>query len=304
MASTTVHNLNIHMYTLDEIFSLFDLQVGKPVTVDDLKRAKKKVLMLHPDKSRLPADYFLFYKKGLDVIVQFYENQVKQDRAVPTEQIDYVPMQTNESNRSTTKKVASVIGEMKVEQFQKQFNDLFEKNMLERPDPSRNEWFKQETALYNFDSEVVTAKNMGAYMEKVKETQGKSAIVQHRGVETLGPRFGTGLYDQDDNYVTCDPFSKLKFDDLRKVHKDQTVFAVSERDFQPKPQRSADQVVRERGQQTVAPLEKREAEQMLKEQDAAFREQMMRKEYAASVKTAAYTEKNKTVLSSFLRLCN
>ena len=32
------------------------------------------------------------------------------------------------------------------------------------------------------------------------------------------------LYEEDDNsYVTSDPFGKLKFDDLRKVHRDQSV---------------------------------------------------------------------------------
>jgi hypothetical protein len=293
------------MYTLDEIFGLFDM-TGSHISIEDLKRAKKKVLMLHPDKSRLPADYFLFYKKALDVVVQFYENQTKQDRAVPTEKMEYSPIQTNESNRATTKKVSSVINEMKVEEFQRQFNDLFEKNMVEKVDTTRNEWFASSDPLYQFDGESVNAKNMGVYMERVKETQSKTAVVQHRGVETLGPRIGTGLYDEDDaaQYVTCDPFSKLKFDDLRKVHKDQTVFAVSERDFQKVPQYSStDHLVRERGKQAaVAPVAKEEAERILRQQEAVFREQMMRKEHAANVKTAAYSEKNKSVLSSFLRL--
>jgi len=290
------------MYSLDEIFSLFDIHVDKTVSLDDLKRAKKKVLMLHPDKSRLPSDYFLFYKKALDIVVRFYENQTKQDRAVPTEKIEYVVTQTNDRS------VASVIGNMKVEEFQQRFNDLFEKNMVEKIDSTRNEWFQQENSLYNFQGEAVTAKNMGAYIEKVKETQGKDAMIQHKGVETLGPHFGTGLYDDDDEnhgYVTCDPFSKLKFDDLRKVHKDQTVFSVSERDLQNIPQYSStDHLMKERGRQMVSPLDKTEAERLLREQEQSFRQQMLRKEHAASVKTATYTEKNKTVLSNFLRLCN
>ena len=56
------HNLDIHMYSLKDILDLFDLDYD--INIDDLKRAKKKVLMTHPDKSRLDAKYFLFYKKA------------------------------------------------------------------------------------------------------------------------------------------------------------------------------------------------------------------------------------------------
>jgi hypothetical protein len=76
------------MYSLDEVLGLFDLKYN--ITVDDLKRAKKKVLMLHPDKSKLSSEYFLFYKKAFDIIVQFYENQNKQNKAV--ENVEYKPL--------------------------------------------------------------------------------------------------------------------------------------------------------------------------------------------------------------------
>ena len=42
------------MYSLDEVLGLFDLKYN--ITIDDLKRAKKKVLMLHPDKSKLSSE--------------------------------------------------------------------------------------------------------------------------------------------------------------------------------------------------------------------------------------------------------
>ena len=54
------HNLNIYMYSFEDILELFDLTYT--ITPEDLKRAKKTVLMIHPDKSKLSSDYFLFYK--------------------------------------------------------------------------------------------------------------------------------------------------------------------------------------------------------------------------------------------------
>ena len=47
------HNLNIHMYSLREVLDLFHLSTT--ITEEDLKRAKKQVLMTHPDKSKLSA---------------------------------------------------------------------------------------------------------------------------------------------------------------------------------------------------------------------------------------------------------
>ena len=71
----STHNLNIHQYSFKELLELFDL--SNTISVEDLKRAKKKVLMTHPDKSRLPSEYFLFYKKAFEIIYSFYENKVK-----------------------------------------------------------------------------------------------------------------------------------------------------------------------------------------------------------------------------------
>ena len=70
------HNLDINSYNLEELLGLFDLQYE--LNMEDMKRAKKKVLMLHPDKSRMDAKYFLFYKKAYEMIYQFFTHQQKQ----------------------------------------------------------------------------------------------------------------------------------------------------------------------------------------------------------------------------------
>ena len=70
------HNLDITMYSFKEVLALFDL--NDDFNTNDLKRAKHKVLMTHPDKSKLPAEYFLFYKKAFEIVYHFYEENVKQ----------------------------------------------------------------------------------------------------------------------------------------------------------------------------------------------------------------------------------
>lgn len=51
--SPSNHNLNIQMYSFKDILNLFDIE-SQRISIDDLKRSKMKVLMTHPDKSRLP----------------------------------------------------------------------------------------------------------------------------------------------------------------------------------------------------------------------------------------------------------
>jgi hypothetical protein len=117
---------------------------------------------------------------------------------------------------------------------------------------------------------------------------------------------GTNLYDDvdGDSYVTCDPFSKLKYDDLRKVHKDQTVLSVSEKDYeQVRKYSSVDHLMQERGT-SLTPLEKADAQRLMDTRQKEHERIIMRKQHEANLKTMEYAEKNKSVLGSFLRLGN
>jgi hypothetical protein len=292
------HNLTLESYSYDELLSLFELP--KNMSLNQLKNAKKRVLMLHPDKSKLPAEYFLFYKKAFEFIVQIYENNNKQNQQITEDTTNYRPLD-NGLNKAT---IQTVAGEMKAADFQNKFNELFENNMAKKTDVHKNEWFSKDEAVYKVDAQV-SAKNMGQVFETMK--QQNAELVRYRGIQELRAGGGTRLYededDDDEPYVTSDPFSKLKFDDLRKVHKDQTIFAVSERDYANVSQYSSvDHFVRERGKASTAPLEKEEAERILNARNDQFRERMIRKEHAANMETMRYEEKNKAVMSAFLQL--
>lgn len=296
------HNLTLESYSYEELLGLFELP--KNMSLNQLKNAKKRVLMLHPDKSRLPADYFLFYKKAFEFIVQIYENNNKQNQQITENTTKYSPLD-NGLNEATVKKVSTVAGEMNPKDFQNKFNELFENNMAKKPETSKNEWFSKDEAVYKTDAQV-SAKNMGQVFETMK--QQNAELVRYRGIQEIRSSGGTRLYDDDDEedgdpYVTSDPFSKLKFDDLRKVHKDQTIFAVSERDYANVPKYSSvDHFVRERGKMPSTPIEKEESERILNTRNEEFRHRMMRKEHASNIQTMQYEEKNKAVMSAFLQL--
>ena len=311
------HNLNIQMYSFKELLNLFDIESSHKITAEDMKRAKMKVLMTHPDKSRLPSEYFLFYKKAFDVVLEFYTTQSKESREITEENTKYSVLPNTEYDKNTHRKINSTIKEMKSDVFNQKFNQLFDQNMSvsKDRDESRNGWFKEETAQYAPDA---ANKNVNSGIDRVKQlqTDRNQGMTIHRGVQNLNSGAGVGignLYDDDDDesdgtnsqYITSDPFSKLKYDDLRKVHKDETVFSVSERDLDKMPKyASVDQFTKERNQMALAPLEKQEAQRILAEQERQHAERVSRKEYEAKLQSMKYAEKNKSVLASFLHLGN
>jgi hypothetical protein len=298
------HNLDINNYSLPELFELFELTYH--INIEDLKRAKKKVLMIHPDKSKLPSEYFLFYKRAFEMIVQFYEEQYKQNQSIPTTPIQYNTMNT--SDTISKKQLSQVIEKMDEHSFQQKFNELFEKNMVKKNDNQKNEWFKNNEPVFHTDTNV-SVDNMGQIFENIK--QKNTGLIKYKGVETLTyGNSGCNLYDDDetntnDTYVSCDPFSKLKYEDLRKVHKDQTVFSVSENDFQKvKQYNSVDHLVRERGIQNCNPLDTKESEYILETQQREHEQLIMKKQYQSKLQSMEYEQKNKQVLANFMRIDN
>lgn len=305
------HNLDIHHYSFSDILGLFDLNYT--ISVDDLKRAKKKVLMAHPDKSKLPAEYFLFYKKAFDIVYDYYCNNNKQNVEVNAQNTKYNGLEENILNKSAAKKVTQIINDMDKAQFNNKFNELFENNMVNSKPNNKNEWFTQHTEVDENIHKGVNPGNIGQVFETMK--QQNNSIVKHREFNNIcNNSIGTSFYDDDDNanninaqsnYVTSDPFSKLKYDDLRKVHKDETIFAVSESDYKNvRKYASVDEINRSRTSDTLTPLEKQHAEKILYDQDRIFKEKMMEKKMQSNIQTNKYAEKNKNVLATFLRIQN
>ncbi len=295
------HNLDINSYNLEELLGLFDLQYE--LNMEDMKRAKKKVLMLHPDKSRMDAKYFLFYKKAYEMIYQFFTHQQKQNQNVTKEATVYRP---NEDihHETTSKKINEQIEKMENKNFQNKFNQLFEENMYQKPDETRNAWFRDEKSSYDLPQNG--SNNIDRTFQQIKEKN--NGLVRYRGVQNnMQTNNGTSFYDEDDDesYVSSDPFGKLKYDDLRKVHKDETVFSVSENDIHKiKTYRSVDEFNRARGQQDTNPIEQEKAQQMLNLKEQQKRELQMQREYQAKLQSQQYAEKNKSILASFLQIKN
>lgn len=304
--NNTNHNLDINNYSSEEIFNLFDLDPHN-LTHENLKEAKKKVLMMHPDKSNLDSDYFLFYINAFKIILQYFREINKQNQEITPENTEY----KNIEKPVIKVNIKDKINKIEKNEFNKWFNNQFEKNMTQKKNTSNYDWFKDHKSVFNVDS-IDQPGQINDQLQKIK--QSSKDMIKYTGVENMTYNNGTYIYDDDDDdetikntYVSSDIFGKLKFDDLRKVHKDQTVFAVSENDIHKvKKYSSMDHLIRERGMNSkeYIPIEKSKCEELFKLEEKQRTEYFMKKQHKSYLKTNDFQNKNQTILSTFLNLTN
>ena len=301
-----IHNLDIRQYSLDEIYALFGCR-RETMSIETLKKAKHRVLMTHPDKSGMPADYFIFYKKALEVLATDYAemNRVEQSgqRMNELKHNGYTYTHGGGEEEMRMRTVASKAAEG--EQFSRDFNRIFEEQMQQKVDESRNDWFRDDNAIYN--TSHVNKSNMAQSMEEIKRQQ--RAVARYTGgVQEIKHHIGTKLYDDDGSeevYISGDPFAKLKFEDLRRVHKDETVFQVSDSDYQNMTSyKNVEEYGRVRSSQQFEQISKTQAEQILqqKERERAARiQQYQRQAYEQGLENE---RKQQAVKALFLRISN
>lgn len=296
------YNLDIQTYSLKDLLNLFNLNEKDVITIEDIKRAKLIVLKMHPDKSKLSSDYFLFYKKSFDLVVEFYKEQSKINQEIQTEEYMYNPK--HEKNEINEVQIKKAISKLDVGKFQETFNQLFDSNMKTNHEtPEKNRWKQDNT--YEIPTNM-TKTSMNENFNKMKQQQSNQHLILYKGVQELHSIGGNPFYDDDEedasNYITSDPFSKLKFDDLRKVHLDQTIFSVSENDFDKVKKYKSYNDLQQSRSHNLTPINKPEAQRMLDLQEKQMRENMMKKEYHSKLQTMQYDEKRKSILSKFLLL--
>ena len=309
-----VHNLDIRQYSLDEIYALFGVR-QETLSIEDLKKAKQRVLMTHPDKSGMPSDYFIFYKKALEVLATDYAEQhrVEQSNSRMTDlqqnnyEYSHGGGEEDERMRSVATKASTG------ERFQRDFNRIFEEQMQQKIDDSRNDWFRDDRAAYDTSRmKSGNAQGMAQNMEEIKRQQ--RAVARYTGgVREMTHHIGTRLYDEqcngeeesEDQYISGDPFAKLKFEDLRRVHKDETVFQVSESDYNTqKTYKNVEEYGRERSSQHFDQISKEQAERILQQREHERAQRIQQYQRQADEQGLANEKKQEVVKAMFLRLAN
>ena len=251
------HDLDISNYDLADILNLFNCNYS--FTLEDLKKAKIKYLMTHPDKSNLSINYFLFYKKAYKTLEEVY--RFRQKKFQCAHNVAYNP----ELGDNNIQLLKSIHG-MKVKDFNDWFNNAFNKVKIhdENTDTGYGNWLKSNECVN--EDEPVNLSQFGKAFEKKK--QECKALVVKKDIQNMKNNTGSMLIrDKCDNYAS-DIFSKLGFEDVKKAHTE-TVVPVTQQDFLDRPQfDSIDSYRKHRARQDTGPQSLNQAKEFLAKRDA------------------------------------
>lgn len=318
------HNLNIDTYSIEDVYSLFDMQIDRS-TPNELKQAKRKMQNTHPDKSKLDSAYYLFYQSAYAVLESHFNScnavHFSEERMATGKHSNFAYDPAAEG--SINNKYDNVTihwNPEELDQKNRHFNELFETN-FEKKIERDNSWFHHNgEGGKREDLPTIGTKDMGApnqqNMNLYRNEQRKNNQMDvYRGFQEMRYN-GAALFHEADaeeqertGYVSSgDPFAKLKFDDIRKVYKDETIFSVDETQYENMPKyRTVKDYQDSRATTLTKP--KTEQERNWEEHRAnmeAQRQEKLAKDYQMEEmqRQRVNSAKNNGILGAFMRLGN
>ena len=250
-------DLDLENYSLQELLNLFKLKNN--FSINDLKITKKMVMLMHPDKSGLEKEYFLFYCKAFRMLKDIYEIRNKRKNSLNNENSKIEYLADDEDDKGKRLLVENLLKKDK-EDFNIWFNKSFEKiNIVEEERKNGyGEWFKSNDDI---DTTETTYNMMNQKISEKKEKL--SAIIKKTDIMETGQYLSSQNYKELDSGVpesySSNMFSSLPFEDLKKAHTE-TVVPVSNSDYNKiKKFNNLESYRRERNSQNTKPLTQEEA---------------------------------------------
>ena len=260
-------DLNLENYNLQDLLNLFEL--SNNFNINDLKSIKKKVLQLHPDKSKLDKEYFLFYCKAYRMVKNIYDFKNKKQESLDSNNatVEYVAEELDEFDSKGKRLLLDKILKKEKADFNKWFNENFEKMNIEEEERKNGygDWFKSNEDL---DTTETTLNMMHQKITEKKEHL--SSIVKRHDIQDTN-------YNSSSNYKELDSgapesyssnmFSKLPYEDLRKAHTE-TVVPVSSNDYNKVLKFNNVETLRQhRHSQNIKPLTEGEASTFMSDRE-------------------------------------
>lgn len=284
-------DMNIDNYELIDLLNLFKLDFN--FTEEDLKQTKKMVLKTHPDKSKLPKEYFLFFTAAYKIIYSIYEFRHKNK----SQSTNYV-VEKDEEKELLLEKLKSQPN------FNKIFNELFEQYKIKDEDAETGygEWLKSEEDI---DTRSTTMNQMHETFERKKKEV--KALVLHKDIEEVLSGSVANHFDLTRDKPECyssSLFSQLPYEDLRKAHVE-SVIPVTQEDYQQKQKfRNVEEMQRYNASQESAPLSLTQANAYLNQR----KENEIRNDVNRAFKLAKQDEQSRKAnmgwMSNFKQLSN
>jgi hypothetical protein len=288
-------DLNIDNYNLDEILALFELP--QDFKFEDLKQAFiNYVAPLHPDKSGLPSDYFIFYRKAYGVLINLHKmrtNKVYADKMDAQDYAKYAEKYKNEFKEQEEQNRSYAETLMKSDNFNDAFNKLFEDNVKKNEEDAGGyeDWLrnggKQEERVADYD-QLIARRNQDVnkfkqeirqmtmdefqmeFEKKRAEMIAGTEIISRDGFGAISSMSSAGssnlLGGPVGDYSSAHGGAGLAYQDLKRAHSN-TLIDVDVASMSDRFMRSGDyeRFLKSR-EEPIAPLGKEESERILNEQ--------------------------------------
>jgi len=279
-------DLDIDNYSLEDILSLFQLE--SDFTEEELKDAKKMVLMTHPDKSKLNQEVFLFFTKAYKYLYFIYQFRKRNNKTI-REDLD-----GDEGHGEIIAKIRSN------DEFNKIFNQLFEENKMSDAfsEKGYEDWYRgEEDEDDNEKHKVYNQSDMrkAFYEEKKRKMQ----LIEYKGVEEMDDKSHFDLSgDAPENYGSS-LFSNLQYEDLKKAHTE-NIIPVSELDYDPAQHfRTVTQLQSFREGQDITPLNNTQTSHYLENKEKLEARENTRRAFLLAKQMEEGERKNEQILAKF-----
>ena len=259
-------DLDINNYELTDILNLFKI----PVLFNDkhLRQAKVIVLQMHPDKSRLPKEYFLFFTKAYKMLYEIYKVRFPDEKKYKEDKFSYSAVIDRELNQNkiktahnaedreyhkTEEEAYKKLQKMDSTDFNKWFNEKFEKFRMhdDEQDGGYEDWFRNKNTDNKNDANNTTGDDDGADAYELGDTwnernerierkkkilRDKMALIETNVIMTLdsvgcgGSGGYYGLGREAPREYSSGLFSSLQYEDLKKAHTE-SVIPVTNEDY-------------------------------------------------------------------------
>lgn len=251
-------DLNINNYEFEDLLNLFEINLN--FSEEDLKNCKKKVLMMHPDKSGLDKDFFLFFSKAYKIIFSVYKFKMDSKDNINDIDIEYNPNDDNKNDEiiDNLKKNNKLYGE----NFNKWFNKLFDEIHInnEYKNNGYGDWMKDN----NEKPEVATnLDSMNRLIDEKKNKLRDKQLTNYKGINEANNNAYCDIANSRPDSYSSEIFSKLQFEDLKLAH-EESVVPVNSKDLKQN-YKSFDDIKNERQKESLNPLNKKDAENYLKD---------------------------------------
>jgi len=278
---------DLNKYSIDELYNLFQLQPNTVITEEVLRHAKRILIKVHPDKSTLPKEYFIFFSKAYKLLEQMslFNKQSSKERSTEYVHDDIYEQEVHETisqNKDDNNK----------------FNNIFEKinsDMLPSNKSGYGEWLSKDTSN-------ISINNHNIIFEKYKKKYNITDVSIYN-VNPITSNFGDSLIDDNTEY-TSDIFSSLKYNDLKKSY-NEPLFTISDENHSKlQKYENLDQLMQSRKSQSLNPLTQEESLNIINNNLSLEQDISTQRAYKLAKELERSQLKNIQFTSNFFKILN